>query len=99
MLDVLWKVVEALIDTRIKTVVQFHDVLHGFCAGRGTGTTITELKISQELVSVDQDLLFLALLYLSKAYDNLDQGKLLQTLAGYGAGPKMQGLLTEFCSC
>ena len=30
MLEIVWKVVEAVIDTQIKAVVQFHDVLHGF---------------------------------------------------------------------
>ena len=36
-MDVVWKVVEAVIDTRTKTVVQFHDVLHGFCAEKVMG--------------------------------------------------------------
>ena len=43
-LEVVWKVVDAVIDTLIKSVVQFHDVLHGFCAGRWAGTAILELK-------------------------------------------------------
>ena len=41
-LEVVWKVVEAVIDTWIKSVVQFYDVMHCFCAGRGTA--ITDLK-------------------------------------------------------
>ena len=40
MLEVVWKLVEAVIDTRIKPVVQFHDVFHRFSAGRGAGTAI-----------------------------------------------------------
>ena len=44
LLEVMWKVVEAMIDTLIKTVVQFHDVLHEFCAGMGTEAAIMELK-------------------------------------------------------
>ena len=95
LLEVVWKVVEAVIDTRINTVVQFHDVLHGFCAGRGTGTSIMELKITQELESVDQYSLFLVLFDLRKAYNNLYLGRLIQTLAGYGAVPKLRGLLAE----
>ena len=67
LLDIARKVVEAVIDTCIKTVVQFHDVLHRFCAERGTGTIIMELKLAQELVSVDQDPLFLVFLDLRKA--------------------------------
>ena len=34
-----------MIDTQIKSVVQFHDVLHGFFAGRVTKTDIMELKL------------------------------------------------------
>ena len=40
LLEVVWKLVEAVIDTRIKPVVQFHDVFHRFSAGRGAGTAI-----------------------------------------------------------
>ena len=46
-LELVWKVGEALIYTRIKTVVQLHDLLHRFCARRGKGTSIMELKIAQ----------------------------------------------------
>ena len=52
MLEVVWKVMEAVIDARIKIVVQFHDVLHGFCTGRDAGTVIIELKLAHELESV-----------------------------------------------
>ena len=58
LLEVVWKVVEAVIDTRIKSVVQFHNVLQGFCAGRGAETAIMELKLAHDLESVDQDTLF-----------------------------------------
>ena len=33
MLEVMWMVVEGLIDTLVKAAVQFHDVLYGFHAG------------------------------------------------------------------
>ena len=69
----------AVIDTRIKKAVTFHDVLHGFHIGRGMGTSIMELNIAQDLASVDQDPIFLVFLDLRKAYDNLDRGRLLQS--------------------
>ena len=87
-----------MIYTRINYAVQFQDVLHGFCAGRWTGTAIMELKLEQKLKCVDQDTLLLVLLDLRKAHENIDQGILLQTRAGYGAGPKLRGLLAEFWS-
>ena len=33
----LWKVVEALIDNRLRTSLHIHNVLHGFRGGRGMG--------------------------------------------------------------
>ena len=47
LIKLVWKVVEAVIDTRIMSVVQLYGVLHGFCAGRGTGTAVMELKLEQ----------------------------------------------------
>ena len=35
-LETLWEVVEAIIDTCLRSIIQFHDVLHRFCTGRGT---------------------------------------------------------------
>ena len=45
LLETLWKVVEALIETRICVSLQFHDILHGFQSGIGKGMYIMELKI------------------------------------------------------
>ena len=38
--ETLWKLVEDMIDTRLRASLQFHDVLHGFRDGIGTGTAI-----------------------------------------------------------
>ena len=46
LLDFMWKVVEAVIDTGIKIVVQLHDVFHCFFAGEGTGTAIMEIELA-----------------------------------------------------
>ena len=54
LLETLWKVVEVFIDTRLKSSLQMHDILHEFRAGRRTGKAIMELKLSQELTSIDQ---------------------------------------------
>ena len=55
LLETLWEVVETLIDTSVRASLQFHDVIHIFRSGRGTGTAIMELKLAQELSSVDHD--------------------------------------------
>ena len=48
-MEIMWKMVDGVVDTRVKSAVLFHDVLHGFHVGRGTGTAIMELKIAQDL--------------------------------------------------
>ena len=88
--------IDTILYTRIKKSVMFHDVLHGFRVGMGMGTAIMELKLAQDLESVDQDLLLLVFLEIRKAYDNLEPGRLLKTLEEYRAGSKMRGILTEF---
>ena len=47
LLETLWKVVGALINTCLSASLHMHDVLHGFREGRGTGTAIMELKLAQ----------------------------------------------------
>ena len=99
LLETLWKLVEALINTRLKTSLQMHDVLHGFSDGRWTGTAIMELKLAQELARIDQEPLFLVFLDLRKAYDTMDWDRLLIKMEGYGAGPCISGLLELFWEC
>ena len=77
-------------------MMKFHDVLHVFCTCSGTGVAIIELNMDQELVNNNQDPLLLVFLDLCKDYNMLDRGRLLQTLKGYRAGPKMQGILADF---
>ena len=62
LLEFFWKVMKAIIDTRIKKAMDFHYVLYILRAGRGMGTAIMELNITQDLDSVDQDQLLLVLL-------------------------------------
>ena len=67
---------DSIIDTWINMAVMFHDVLYGFRSCRGTRTAITDIKMSQELASINQDPLFLVFLNLCKSYDTLDRGRL-----------------------
>ena len=71
---VLWKYMEAIIDTSIKNAMMFLDVLRRFRAGRGMGKFTKELKLVQDLMSVDQDPPFLVFLDLIKLYDKLEGG-------------------------
>ena len=73
LLETLWKAVEVLIDNCLRASLQLHNVLNWFRSRRGTGTTIMELNIAQELSSIYQDPLFLVFLELRKAYETLYQ--------------------------
>ena len=90
----LGMLVEAVIDTRIEAVVDFHDVFRGFWLGRGTGTAILDVKFAHELVSVERAPLFIVFLGLRKAYDTLDRRCLLHNLLGYGVGLLETGFIT-----
>ena len=67
LLETLWNVVEVMINTRLRASLQIHNVFYGFRTGRGIGTAIMELKLTQELSSIDQDPLFLVFLDLRKS--------------------------------
>ena len=54
--------VEVIVDTLLRSSVRLHNIVHGSCTGRGMGTEILDLKLAQELASVEQDPLFLVFL-------------------------------------
>ena len=95
LIETLWKVVEALIDTRLQASLQMHVVLHRFRSIRGMGTDIMELNLSKELAIIYQPPFFLVFLDLCKAYETVDQERILITL-GYGVGPHLYGILETF---
>ncbi len=77
--------------------IQFHDCLHSFLAGRGTGTTATmEVKLTQQLAYREQEAWYQIFLDLQKAYDAMDRVWCLEILASYGVGPKLIRLLSHF---
>ena len=47
--------------------IMYHDVLHGFRAGRETGTAALEAKMLQQLMSMREAVLFEVFLDLKKA--------------------------------
>ena len=96
LLETLWKVVEALIETCLRASLHFHEVLHRLQAGRRTGTAIMELKLAQEITHVYCNPLFLVFLDLMKAYETFDTERLILTLEGYGAGSRLCGILETF---
>ena len=53
--------------------ITYHDALHGFWAGRGTGTAALEDNLPQQLMAMREAVLFEVFLDLDKDYDNLDR--------------------------
>ena len=52
LVEVLWKVISGIINHRISSSIQFHDALHGFRMGRGTGNATLQAKLLQQLISM-----------------------------------------------
>ena len=95
LLEPIWKVIEVIMDKRLNEV-EFRDSLHGFRAGRGTGTAIIEAKLAQQLAFREQAPLYGVFIDLRKAFNSMDRGRCLEVLEGYGASPKMLRLIKHF---
>ena len=53
LLEPFWKVTMVVMDERLAHI-EFHDCLHGFLGGRGTGMAMAEVKLTQQLVYLEQ---------------------------------------------
>ena len=83
----MWKLVAVILNLRLMASITFHDFLHGFRAGRGTGTATLESKILWKLVELREEVPYVILLDLHKAYDTLERSRCLEILEGYGVEP------------
>ena len=63
----MWKVVAAILNLHFTSSITYHDALHGFRAGRGTGTATLEAKLLQQLAAMREEVLYVIYLELSKA--------------------------------
>ena len=95
-MKVMWKVVAVILNFRLTSSITFHDVLHGFRAGRGTGTATLEAKLLQQLAAMREEVLYVIFLDLTKAYEALDRSRCLGILEGYGVGPGARRLLRNY---
>ena len=96
MVEVTWKVVAAILHCRLTTAITYHDKLHGFRAGRGTGTATLEAKLLQQLAGMREEVLYVIFLDLTKVYDALDRSRSLEILEGYVVGPRASRLLRSY---
>ena len=76
-----------ILNRRLTASIAYHNSLHGFQAGRGTGTATLEAKLLQQLASMREEVLYVIFLDLHKTYDTLDRGRCLEIMEGYGVGP------------
>ena len=93
LVEVMWKVVAKFLNRRLTASITYHDFLHGFRAGRGTGTTTLKEKLLQQLAVLREEVLYVILLDLNKAYGALDRSRCLEILEGYGVSPRACRLL------
>ena len=88
LVEVMWKVVAAILNRRFTASITYHDFLHRFRAGCGTGTANLEAKLLQQLAALMEEVLYVIFLDLRKAYNNLETSRCLEILEGYGVGPR-----------
>ena len=96
LVEVMWKVVAAILNRRFTSSITYHDALHGFRADRGTGTATLEANLLQQLAAMRKEVLYVIFLDLTKSYDALDISRCLEILEGYGVGPNSRRLLTTY---
>ena len=75
LVEVMWKVVAAILNCRFTASIIYHDFLHGFRAGRGTGTSTLEAKLLQQLAALREEVLYVIFLDLHKAHAALDRSR------------------------
>lgn len=71
-MEILYKLVSSIINSRISAKIKFGNAIHGFQALRGSSTAITEAKLLAQLCCRSDEPLFMVFLDLKKAYDMLD---------------------------
>ena len=52
LVEVTWKFVAAILHCRLTTAITYHNALHGFQEGCGTGTATLEAKLLQQLTAM-----------------------------------------------
>ena len=87
LVEVMWKVVAAILNRWLTASITFHDLLHGFQAGHITGTATLKAKLLQQLSALRKEIMYVIFLYLHKAYDALDKSRCLEILEEYGVSP------------
>ena len=95
LLEVVWEVIEKIIDTRLKCV-PLHDALHGFWPGRGCSTAIMEVKRVTQLGSLEKSPFFGICVDPQKACNAMDRDRYFKILRDVGVSEKTVRLIVRF---
>ena len=79
-LEVMWKSTTDIINQRLTSVICYHNTIHGFQTGRGTGTATLEDNIFQHMIPMRDSVLRTIFMDLQKAYVTLDWDRHLDIL-------------------
>ena len=96
LVEVMWKVVAAILHRRLTTTITYEETLHGFRVGRSTGTATLEAKLLQHFAAMREEVLYVIFLDLTKSYDALDRSRSLEILEGYGVVKLVRRLLRVY---
>ena len=80
LVELVWKVCRAVVTFRLKRSMSLHDMLHGFRAGRSTGTANLEANLVQQLSGISHEPLIQFFLDVCKAYNYRDKGQCMDIL-------------------
>ena len=96
LVEVLCKAISGIINCRILSSIHFHDALHVFYAGRGTGTATLEAKLLQHIIAMRKRVLVSIFIDMHTVYDTLDRDQCLDILEGYGVGTRTLHILWTY---
>ena len=96
LVELMWKVVAAILHRRLTASITYHDFLHVFWAGRSTGNATLDANLLQQLAAMREEVLYVISIDLHKAYYALDRSRFLEILEGYGMGPRSCRLLRTY---
>ena len=58
LVELLWNMVTGILNFRLTAAIQFHDTLHGFRTGRGTGIASLEAKMLHQMMLMREEVLY-----------------------------------------
>ena len=80
LMEVIWKEVAVILNRCFPAAITYHDFLHGFRAGCGTGTATLNIKWLKQVVALREEVLHAIFLDLHKVYNALDSSRYLVIL-------------------